>query len=521
LSLQITDTTKVYGSPDPVFEYTISEGQLFWADSIGGTPQREEGEDAGTYQIGQGSLTAGPNYTTSVSEGVLTITPASLTLSIADTAKIYGSPDPVFTYSVSDGQLYWNDAVEGTPQRDEGESVGSYLIGEGTLNAGPNYNTTVLNGHLTINQAALTLTVNDANKIYGSLDPDFTYSITEGQLFWTDAVEGTPQRETGESAGTYQIGQGTLTAGSNYATTINDGVFTINKAELVIKADDQYIYSTDPLPDMTFTYSGFKFSDTPETVLASNEPGYTISPEYQGDPGEYQIQPYASPVNYFITSVPGSLYVNPGKRFTRAVWPILTCVDELVGDPSGYTYIAHFRYENKNSVNVYIPAGNDNFVTSKGKFMVTNQPVVFLPGGGTFDVLFDGKLLAWTVRSLDILGLRLPLTSIASRISSKCGGKSALSLEPATINTGDTEIDLNGKIYPNPVTDKVTIEMNGLPDDVSKVAIMDHRGTGYPVSIISRYENHLELDMSALPPGVYIISVNTGLITRQFKVIKN
>ena len=53
--------TKVYGEPDPVFTYTY-EPSLEEGDEITGSPGREAGEDAGSYDFTSGDLSAGANY---------------------------------------------------------------------------------------------------------------------------------------------------------------------------------------------------------------------------------------------------------------------------------------------------------------------------------------------------------------------------------------------------------------------------------------------------------------------------
>ncbi|MXV18020.1 MBG domain-containing protein, partial [Hufsiella ginkgonis] len=63
--------TKVYGTADPALTYLVTG--LVGNDKITSDPRRDAGENAGTYPIKQGDLTAGPNY-------VITFVPADFNI---------------------------------------------------------------------------------------------------------------------------------------------------------------------------------------------------------------------------------------------------------------------------------------------------------------------------------------------------------------------------------------------------------------------------------------------------------
>lgn len=318
--------------------------------------------------------------------------------------------------------------------------------------------------------------------------------------------------------GEYPIGKGTLTAGSNYELTVIEGVLTITKAILTVKADDQVILAGDPIPEITFTYSGWKYpEDNPENVFGTNGPAYTINPDYTGLAGTYSIIPSASAQNYEITTIPGHLYVNPSGSGAKAIRPVLLCIDIYATPVGGYSYVAHFKYENKNSTDVYIPVGPNNQISGKGKFNPSGQPTLFLSGGGTFDVPFDGLRIVWQVTSLES-GRKTSVASEASSSSSRCSNKNA-SVNPAEILSEDQEIELIPSVYPNPASQRVTIRMNSLSKTL-RITVMDLRGSYYPVSKKSQSDNELELDIAILPPGLYVITVYSETQTNQFRVIK-
>ncbi len=77
----------------------------------------------------------------------------------------------------------------------------------------------------------LTITANlGQSKKQGEPDPLLTYTLTSGDLLSNDALDGALIREDGELVGTYQIKQGTLTAGDNYTITFISADFTIMSA---------------------------------------------------------------------------------------------------------------------------------------------------------------------------------------------------------------------------------------------------------------------------------------------------
>ena len=82
VSVKAGDAEKAYGQEDPVFSYE-AEG-LVGHEQLQGYPKREEGQTAGTYMIGQGSLTEedNPNYAISFTPGYLTIHPAKLSFDL-------------------------------------------------------------------------------------------------------------------------------------------------------------------------------------------------------------------------------------------------------------------------------------------------------------------------------------------------------------------------------------------------------------------------------------------------------
>ena len=244
--------SKIYGDADPTFSYQVTSGALQGSDAFSGTLSRAAGENIGNYAITQGTLDAGNNYVVSFVSDDLTITARNLIVAAEAKSKIYGDTDPAFTYQIISGALQGSDAFSGSLTRVAGEGIGGYEITQGTLDPGSNYTMTFITGSLTIGTRAITLTADAQAKTYGDADPTLSYSVTSGALQFTDAISGALDRTAGEDVGTYAIGQGTLSAGNNYAVTFIGDDLTINTRPIEVTADAVSKVYGDSDPSLTY-----------------------------------------------------------------------------------------------------------------------------------------------------------------------------------------------------------------------------------------------------------------------------
>ena len=83
---------------------------------------------------------------------------------------------------------------------------------------------------VTIAQAALTVKADSKSKEYGDKDPELTYKATG--LLNNDRFTGKLERRAGEDVGSYNITQGTLSAGDNYAVDFTGARFVINRKSI-------------------------------------------------------------------------------------------------------------------------------------------------------------------------------------------------------------------------------------------------------------------------------------------------
>ncbi len=170
-------TTKVYGESDPALTYTASPG-LEAGDSFTGSLTRVTGEDANTYAILQGTLSAGTNYTITFVSKDFTITKKAITITADATTKVYGESDPALTYTASTS-LETGDSFIGNLTRVTGEDANTYAILQGTLSAGTNYTITFVSKNFTITKA--TQTINFGEITHSDSDVfDLTATSTSG-----------------------------------------------------------------------------------------------------------------------------------------------------------------------------------------------------------------------------------------------------------------------------------------------------------------------------------------------------
>jgi N-acetylneuraminic acid mutarotase len=202
--------------------------------------------NAGSYAVVAHLTHAG--YTASDATGTLVVHQRPIQVTADAKSKVYGDPDPAFTYHVTGGSLVNGDSFAGNVFPRHPETVSTYTIFQGTLSAGPNYNLTYVEGYFTISQRPITVTADAKTKTFGDADPALTYRITSGSLAFTDGFSGGLNRASGEGVGTYAISQGSLKAGTlnDYDMTFVGSNLTITQASPLISwsAPASTVYGT-------------------------------------------------------------------------------------------------------------------------------------------------------------------------------------------------------------------------------------------------------------------------------------
>ncbi|WP_264651191.1 MBG domain-containing protein [Candidatus Symbiopectobacterium sp. NZEC151] len=309
LTITANNTSKVYGSSFPFLSYTASG--LVNGDYITSMGYTSLGFSS-TANVGSYSLAVSgaggvglSNYTISYNSGALNVTPAALTISADNASKIYGNSANL---GYSAAGLVNGDTVDGLALTSAGNAtsatVGSYGIAASNATGSKlgNYTISYNDGTLTVTPAALTISADNASKIYGN-SANLGYT-TEG-LVNGDAVNELTLTSVGNATtanvGSYSIAasNATGTGLGNYTISYNNGTLTVTPAALTISADNaSKIYGSsanlgytteglvngDTVDGLTLTSAGNAASATVGSygIAASNASGtglgnYTIS----------------------------------------------------------------------------------------------------------------------------------------------------------------------------------------------------------------------------------------------------
>ena len=181
---------KVFGTSDPVFSYSIQLGSLVGKDGFSGALRRAAGENVGEYALNVGTLSLGDNYSLSLAEGaIFAITPRSISVTpTADQSKVYGSTDPIFSYTSS--ELVGADTFSGALSREPGSNVGSYSITQGTLALSRNYTLDFVEGvKFEITPKSLVASISAEDKVYdGNINATASGSVPAADVVGNDIV---------------------------------------------------------------------------------------------------------------------------------------------------------------------------------------------------------------------------------------------------------------------------------------------------------------------------------------------
>ncbi|PTY01552.1 hypothetical protein DB346_12440 [Verrucomicrobia bacterium LW23] len=271
---------KTYGEADPAtgLGYSITGTLMVGDTALSGALSRDNGEDAGSYLINQGTLTSAnnPNYTITFSSTPVYFTIGRRSITINPTAgqqKVYGEADPSsLSFSVGGSGLGNGDQISdlsGALVRATGEDVAAYAIGLGTLTSANNSNYTItLGSAVDFNITPRSITISPTagqQKVYGEADPSsLSFSVGGSGLGNGDQItdlSGALVRATGEDVAAYAIGLGTLTSANNpnYTITLGSAVdFNITPRSITINptAGQQKVYGEADPSSLSFSVGG-------------------------------------------------------------------------------------------------------------------------------------------------------------------------------------------------------------------------------------------------------------------------
>jgi gliding motility-associated-like protein len=322
LTITANDATKTYGSVNPTLSVSYS-GFVGTDDASSLTTQPTISTTAvtnspvNTYPI-TASGAVSSNYTIVYSPGILTVTPAALTITANNATKTYGAAVPVLGVSYS-GFVGTDDASSLTTA----PTISTTVVTNSSVNTYPitasgavssNYTFIYNPGTLTVTPAALTITANNATKTYGSVNP--TLSVSYSGFVSTDNASSlttqptiTTTAVTNSPVNTYPItASGAVSA--NYTIVYSPGTLTVTTAALTITANNATKTYGAAVPVLSVSYSGFVGTDNASSL--TTQPTISTTAVTNSPVNTYPITASgAVSANYTFVYSPGTLTVTP------------------------------------------------------------------------------------------------------------------------------------------------------------------------------------------------------------------
>jgi gliding motility-associated-like protein len=329
LTATVESKSKTYGSDNPALIITYDgfvngEDVTAFTTAPVATSTATKASNAGVYDV---TITEGVtnNYSVTYTNGKLTINKAMLTVTAEDKSKTYGSANPGLTIKYTgfvngDTEASLTTAPKVNTNATSSSNAGVYDI---TLSdpVSENYTVVLTNGKLTINKAALTAIAEDKSKTYGSANPGLTIKYTgfvngDTEASLTTAPKVNTNATSLSNAGVYDI---TLSdaVSENYTIALTNGKLTINKAMLIVTAEDKSKTYGSANPNLTFKYSGFV--NNQDATILTKAPTANTAATTTSKVGKYDIiLAGGNDINYDFTYANGALTIDKATLIITA-----------------------------------------------------------------------------------------------------------------------------------------------------------------------------------------------------------
>ncbi|MGP8235739.1 MAG: beta strand repeat-containing protein, partial [Limisphaerales bacterium] len=263
LTITANNRSKTYGQAVTLAGTEFATSGLLNSDTVSGATLNSSGAAATATVAGSpysivlgGAVGSGlGNYTITYASGLLTVNPATLTVTANNRGKTYGqgvtfagtefttsgllNSDTVSSATLTSSGALATAAVAGSPYT----IVPSAAVGTGL----GNYTISYASGALTISPAALTVTANNRSKTYGQTVSFAGTEFTASGLLNSDTMTSATLTSSGAAASATVAGSpysivpsaAVGTGLGNYTITCVNGALTITPAALAITADNR------------------------------------------------------------------------------------------------------------------------------------------------------------------------------------------------------------------------------------------------------------------------------------------
>jgi sugar lactone lactonase YvrE len=494
--ISIDVSAKTYG--DPQFELEVnsnSDGELSYRIVEGSAAEISQNGIVKIVGVGQVKLevsqTATSSYGPGVASALLDITKAVLQVYADAKIKVYGEDNPEFTYQLS-GFRYDDDVATldvlpvGATSADLVSPPGEYPI---WLTGGMDnsYEFVYTNGVLNIEKAHVTVAVNNATRLYGEPDPEFSVTYTGFKNADSTSDLDIPAIATTSTTVHSSVGEYELHAGSaldvNYSFEYVPGIFTINKAQLVVTAEDKEKVYGEVNPTLTFQYSGFKNNEDQSAL--SIPPVASTAADESSPVGDYTILVQSGDaMNYEFVYEPGTLTINKANQqlvFGELPSPVF---------------------------NTLLPFQLEAFSNSE-------LPISYAITSGPADVVGDFLTLSGE------LGLVTVEASQPGNENYNDASPVSRSFEVTLDPVLSVEDAVNSmRIYPNPARRTVFLQTSSL--SVSEITLVSATGS-ISVASFKQEAKELAIDVSGFSDGIYVLQLktNSGKVLMSKLLIRN
>ena len=494
LTATAENKTKTYGAANP--EFTVAYSGFVNGDDKTSITEPTVATTA-TVSTGAGTvpitLSGGSalNYALSTTDGALTVEKATLTATAENKTKTYGAANPPLTIAYSgfvngdDKSSITEPTVATTATVSTG--VGTVPI---TLSGGSasNYTLSKTDGALTVEKATLTATAENKTKTYGAPNPALTIAYSG---FVNDEDKTSITEPTVATTATVSTGVGTVPitlsggSASNYTLNKIDGILTIEKTILTVKANDLIKNKGQANPELTVGYAGFFNGD--DVSVIDDTPSIATLATTSSDRGKYDITLSGGLDDNYELKLENGMITVTGPVFTL---PASIGFDALtIGSTDTKTITINNTGDGALEVSgITVPIG---YSIDKSNFDITN--------GNSFDVVLTFSPL-------------VQKSYVGNLVISSNDGTSNIALSgEGEVVTGidDGVLDLKVKVYPNPTDKWLIIDLSESSSHYANISIVDVSGV---LIWEERVTENLakKVDVSSFGTGLYLVFVETN-----------
>lgn len=332
-----------------IYQYTGITHNIDWSNNLRAYNCSISESECKT-EINAGTYTK--NLTATYSNGVdfsveipytYTVNRAPMNMTVHDAQREYGEPNPAFTCSLSGFVNGENEqSLNATPsfecEATKYSNVGSYRI-LASIEA-PNYEITYSYGTLSVLKAPLSVSVDNAMKVYGNINPEFSLSYSglkneENQPVWVTKPVFTTSATVNSDVGEYKIEASNGTSQNYEVTSYSPGVLSVIKRDLTVKANDfERLYGEDN-PPFTVSCIGFVNGDNESDL--TEVPTAECSATKDSDAGSYPISVNGGEAsNYNFLYQDGILTIQPLTVGFKDVYNSVTYNDMAISTTDNY-----------------------------------------------------------------------------------------------------------------------------------------------------------------------------------------